>query len=526
MASSDIATKRGLVRTNKETLFRSLDEIELDAAQTILELIGQNSIYRGKEYKSLLETFVSLKKAFDKAEDKDLFCWIESAKLGGVSNIRGTAIGTLLVDLSAGEELESSVLSFEAIMAPVNYKRPTALVSKRQIEQAQQTIQDLGMMESLGRRYAVAEDLTINNVLFADRSAKKAMNVFDELISAASTANPKVLAKVEEVSIADFLNNIVPTATSMEVLMENRLTNKLVSLIAPVTDSAPGLFKWKSGFSWSYNGEVTDSIKERVKAAGGKVEGELRVSLSWHNGDDLDLHMYEPSGDHLYFGNRTRQSRNGGQLDVDMNAGGPTNPVDPVENIIYQKGRSLVKGKYRVVVNNFAKRDHTNPQGFEVEIEYKGELYNFAQKTNPANGGNCEVIEFDIDAAGKLNVVKSIGHTKASKEVWGVTTEQFQKVSLLLNSPNHWDGEETGNKHVFFILEGCKNPDQTRGFYNEYLKDELARDHRKVFEILGSKMRVEASDNQLSGLGFSSTDRSEVYVKVEGAFTRTVKVVF
>lgn len=96
---------------------------------------------------------------------------------------------------------------------------------------------------------------------------------------------------------------------------------------------------------------------------------------------------------------------------------------------------------------------------------------------------------------------------------------------MVMNSPNHWDGEETGNKHVFFILEGCVNPNQTRGFYNEYLKEDLTQ-HRKVFEVLGSKMKVEESDNQLSGLGFSSTQHKTVYVKVEGTFTRTLKVVF
>ena len=53
------------------------------------------------------------------------------------------------------------------------------------------------------------------------------------------------------------------------------------------------MFKWDNKFSWAYNGDVTDSIAERVKEFGGSLEGDLRISLSWHCGDDLDLHLIE-----------------------------------------------------------------------------------------------------------------------------------------------------------------------------------------------------------------------------------------
>lgn len=92
-------------------------------------------------------------------------------------------------------------------------------------------------------------------------------------------------------------------------------------------------------------------------------------------------------------------------------------------------------------------------------------------------------------------------------------------------SPNYWDGQVIGNKHYFFILDGCKNPEPTRGFFNEYLKDSL-RDHRKVFEILGNNMLLPASLDQLSGLGFSSTVRADLICKLKGSFERIVKIKF
>jgi len=96
---------------------------------------------------------------------------------------------------------------------------------------------------------------------------------------------------------------------------------------------------------------------------------------------------------------------------------------------------------------------------------------------------------------------------------------------MVMHSPNHWDGEQTGNKHVFFILDGCKNPESTRGFYNEFLTDDL-REHRKTMEMLAGKMLVSPSDEQLSGVGFSTTSKRSVVVKVQGATTRKIKVQF
>lgn len=515
----DIATQLGRERANKDVLLRSLEDLTLDSAETILELIAQNSLYRGQEHKRTIELFVRLKRAFDKADNKDTFAWVSSQKLGEASKIRNTVIGTLLSDLSEGQDLEKAVKSFESKVAPTNYKRPTALVTPAMIAKAQAKVEELGLMDALPRRFAVASDLTINNVLFADRSVKPAMNVFEEL-AAGSAVKSKAFDKVEEVSVEDFLNKVLPTAESLEVLVENGHTSNLMSLVAPQFADAPNLMKWGNKFSWSYNGEVTDSIKERVKAAGGSVDGALRVSLAWSNPDDLDLHMQTPQGQHIYFGNK----RGGGAyLDLDMNGMDKHDAHNPVENIIFKEASDIKEGVYRVWVNQYSQRS-TDRVGFTVQLEAAGVQYEFSHPKEHRYG-DVQVVTFKYSRGKGIEIIESMPHTKQSKEVWGVNTETFQKVSMVMNSPNHWDGEQTGNKHVFFILQGCKNPDATRGFYNEYLRSDL-EEHRKVFELLGGKMKVAPSDEQLSGVGFSVTNRNKVVVKVTGKVARTIKVVF
>jgi hypothetical protein len=94
-------------------------------------------------------------------------------------------------------------------------------------------------------------------------------------------------------------------------------------------------------------------------------------------------------------------------------------------------------------------------------------------------------------------------------------------------SPNFWDDQVgIGNKHYFFMLDQMKNEGTARGFFNEYLKPKLDA-HRKVLELVGSKMKTEETNDQLSGLGFSSTSRNDLIVRVTGkSLKRVIKIRF
>jgi hypothetical protein len=514
---ADIPTRKGEARTNKEVLQRGLEELTLEATETVLELIGQNSLYRGKEFEPLLKAFALVQRRFAKATDKNTFCWEVAGESGGsLARIKNTAIGTLLVDLSGGMDLDLAVTRFEKVVAPTNYKRPTALVTPRMIEDAKAKLSELGLVESLNRRYATETDIQVCDILFKDR-AQAVTDIFDEM-SKETLVNPKSLTKVEEITIEDFLANVVPTAKSISVLVENQHLPNFVSLLTSQEPDAPHLFKWNNNFSWSYTGAIADSIKERVKAAGGNVVGELRTSLSWYNYDDLDIHVVEPGGNTIYFSSKL--SATSGKLDVDMNAGGGTTRT-PVENIIWTNKNTMKEGTYKVRVNNFARRETIN-SGYVVQIECNGETFDFETDRSPMDRQTQTVAEFEYS---KTDGIKFKGETKSnmvSKDKWGLKTCQFRKVTNLMLSPNHWGGQ-VGNRHYFFMLEDCISDEAPRPFFNEFLRPEMDQ-HRKVFEILGGKVKIEDSNNQLSGLGFSDTKRSDIIVKVTGKFTRTLKV--
>jgi hypothetical protein len=524
---SDYGSKISNMQSTHGALTRTIGTITPEACEIVIELIQANSIYRGEEFLHNVEKLYSfLNTASGLFPEKRLrWAWLNYDKIINKNSV----VGTLLEDISNGESLDAAVGKFESKVAPENYKRPSAVVTKSMLKKAEKKVKELGLLPALQRRYARVDDITVNNVIFVDRSVKPALqggepDIFSDLLEEFSDTNinPARFEKLDSIPIKDFIKNVIPTVRHIEVYVDPKFTSNFMSLIAPVNPDAPSFLKWDNNFTWSYSGDLADSgrIKKLVKKAGGNVEGHLRCSLNWHNPDDLDIHVVEPSNNTIYYGNR-KNTLTGGCLDVDMNvsrSGANYDPENPVENITWVSPDKMQDGVYQVHVNNYLKRSFENA-GFTVEIECNGVMWSKSFATSPQW---TKEIQFTFSR--KYGVTKINIPEYKPEPKWGVEFGQFHPVEIITVSPNHWDDNRQGNKHWFFFLSDCINPDQTRGFYNEFLNHSLM-EHRKVFELLASRMLTPTSQEQLSGIGFSSTSKGEVIVKVVGRVSRMLKVI-
>jgi len=526
-------TVRGRARDLRNVFKRSLEEISSEAVSSVLELIAQNSLYKGEEWKTVLETFQRHQKVYSKLSptDQENYIWEQSIVAGPViGKIRNHSIGVLLVDISKGMDLDEAVRRYEKIVAPSSYKRPKAIFTAKMLKDAEQTITKLGYMESLGRRYAKLDDITVNNILFANRDTVQKLtgNVFTEL-AREQNISPKNFSKIEEVPIGKFVSDILPMASEIEVLLENKHVPNLVSLIAPKDSAAPSIFKWNNAFSWAYTGNITDSMKQRVKAAGGSVDGVLRFSIQWNdnhdNENDFDAHCIEPTGNEIFFMNKARVHRSSGILDVDIvQPSRQTKDGVAVENITWSDLSRMPEGIYKMFIHNF--RHNGGRSGFSAEVEFNGQIHSFAYNKELRQSERVQVAEVTYSRKNGFSIVEKISGSMSSRKLWELDTNQFHPVQVVMMSPNYWDGQDgIGNRHFFFMLKGCQNSESPNGFFNEYIKNELI-EHKRVFEALGSKMKVEQSEDQLSGLGFSSTQRNSIIVKVRGSISRVLKVTF
>ena len=388
-------------RDTRNVFKRSLDELSMDAVDTVLELINSNTLYKGEEWKHVLTEFRKYKRDYDaiKSDElRELYAWEKSIKAGTVvGRIRNHSMGTLLVDISNDVELDEAVRKYETMVAPSNYKRPKAIFTKKMLEDAKREIEEMGYMPSLSRRFAKLDDVSVNDILFVDRNVAGQLqdsdNVFASLEKQVAHA-PKKFSKVETISAADFIKKVIPGAAGLEIYLENKHTGNMVSLIAPEDITAPSMFKWGNNFSWAYNGNMTDSMKERVKAAGGKVDGDLRFSIQWNEEDkdncDMDAHCTEPNGNEIYYSSKKSRYTNG-QLDVDI--------IDPdhkvaVENITWADRKTMMPGTYRFAVEQFSGH---GTLGFRAEIEFDGKVHSFDYSRPTRTKEKVYVAEVTLD---------------------------------------------------------------------------------------------------------------------------------
>lgn len=85
--------------------------------------------------------------------------------------------------------------------------------------------------------------------------------------------------------------------------------------------------------------------------------GEVKVSIAWDSPTDVDLHVTEPGGEHIYYSHKT--SATGGQLDLDSNAGCSIDGVNN-ENIVWPIGKSP-NGDFQVRVHMYQSPCGTGP---------------------------------------------------------------------------------------------------------------------------------------------------------------------
>ena len=202
-------------------------------------------------------------------------------------------------------------------------------------------------------------------------------------------------------------------SASMTMLLDQDLIENALALLFSVMDE-------KGHVSEHYTVPV-----KRVEAG----TGNLQVSLSWDVDNDIDLHLVQPDGEEIYYGNEG--SSTGGRLDLDSNAGCFIDGVRN-ENITFDEEAVVLAGDYIVRVDFY--EDCTfwgtgSKTNYSVVAYLEGQLVASTTGRNPVtgvfapgtatNGGEGDGVEVM-----RFNVPRQIGKTDLIVIDYGFTARK------------------------------------------------------------------------------------------------------
>ena len=519
-------------RTKQSVLKRLLESVSQEILNLVIDLINQDSLINGTSHLTAIQEILTIKSSYDDfSGSKDNYCWLISYEMSTrVAKFGNTLIGELCYELANGVNLNDACRNWNKRADPVNYMKTKAPISKKQIEEAQSFVEENGYLESFDRRLAILDDIGVENISHINNGNGKInkVTIFDNIKATNNDNNKMSFDNIEEISIEKFLREVVNKCDSVELYFQNKHENNLLNLTCPKHENSKPIFKWGNNFSWTFNGNIAGKsfIKEAVKQKGGNVQAVLRFSIMWAENDptddsDLDAHCVQPNGENICFSSNKYPtiSSMSGSLDVDIIHPKTEGNKNIVENIRFTDIKKMREGTNTFWVNQYRE---SGSKGFRAEIEFDGNIYSYEYNKALTYKQDIQVAEVSLKK-GKFEIKHILPETNSSKEIWNMKTNTFQKVNLICLSPNHWGENAIGNKHYFFFLEKAKTKNPVRGFHNENLKEDLLA-HKKVMEVLGGVNMITPSENQLSGVGFNSTIRDEVILKLSGSFKRIIKI--
>ena len=161
------------------------------------------------------------------------------------------------------------------------------------------------------------------------------------------------------------------------------------------------------------DGTITPAYRHSVSYVE-SMDGDLNINLTFSNAKDIDMWLVTPSGDEIYYGNRTRylETDTGTVaygLDHDSNAGCTIDNLNN-ENIVVPAA-AIECGEYEVRLYMFRNCDPSISTSWQIAVRYKGEL---VKNLQPIPSAADNAIAY---ADGATTLESSIG--SIHNPVWG-----------------------------------------------------------------------------------------------------------
>jgi hypothetical protein len=137
------------------------------------------------------------------------------------------------------------------------------------------------------------------------------------------------------------------------------------------------------------DGNIMEKVEKVIEYVSSQ-SGDLNINLTFSNAKDVDLHLYMPDGQHIYYANRGGSTTLADGTTVSYGLDHDSNAACNIDNLnnenIYIPAELIQDGTYKVVVNMWRNCDSTTATTWTVATRYKGAYVDCTSGANPATG--------------------------------------------------------------------------------------------------------------------------------------------
>lgn len=145
-------------------LLNAVDKYSIHTAETAVNLLRSDSLYRGEKTLGIAEWFLEILKTARHYTGRSCtnYLWLRAATApSGFCHVSSSMIGTLLDDIQDGYDFKTVKARFNVKMDPLKYQRPQVAPGRANVARAEEIIAKLGMQNSLKRRFAQIHEVKL-----------------------------------------------------------------------------------------------------------------------------------------------------------------------------------------------------------------------------------------------------------------------------------------------------------------------------------------------------------------------------
>lgn len=257
-----------------------------------------------------------------------------------------TRLGIQIRRTQPAKETQADSISTQTAVLD-NSGRTTIEIEHEVVQHAinERKVQQNNLNEQRSRLSQQSESLNVQQATIKRQQSNHAANTARRMSQATNNTERQQIeneSRIEANKIQERLNSVQT--------QQNEIQSQIVSVSEKINETQQEI--------------ETIQASSNVSTIGGR--GKLKINLKWSTIDDVDLHVYDPANNHIYYGDKIKICQGiTGQLDVDANAGGPYTDT-PQENIYWNDKAPL--GHYKVDINLFNKRSGCDNISFTVTI--------------------------------------------------------------------------------------------------------------------------------------------------------------